>query len=217
MGVIETTSNINHPDGKIVLVNGTVLDCEKKQISVDEISDDSMKLDDTGEFLIIGEKKPKKNTDKAKKSVDVEFEMQKDFFLKHALFLYEHRDKVLADSKMFLTPIPLRCGLAYTGHSGFMNPTLGIWLEWLENCKGSVMHDKNGNTKLLFHLAGSPLSGMNSCATVDASGNVEQYQCHPFKDYWVPFTRINTRYTEAKILYESYDLEAVVKILEGVC
>ena len=138
-----------------------------------------------------------------------------------ALFLqYTHRliaesDRILADSRMFLAPVPIRNGLAYTGTAGLRNPTLGVYIEWWRNHKCAWAEDKRGALRPLYYIAGSPFSGRNSCNCVDAAGKHTLVSVNQFSSVWSSFAKINSRYTETKRLYDAYTLEEVIERLFG--
>ena len=138
-----------------------------------------------------------------------------------ALFLqYTHRliaesDRILADSRMFLAPVPIRNGLAYTGTAGLRNPTLGVYIEWWRNHKCAWAEDKRGALRPLYYIAGSPLSGCNKCAYIGPEGDGCTVSVYPFSPVWRSFMSVNAHYTEAKQLYEAYSLEEVIEILFG--
>ena len=180
--IIETEEkDVRHPEGKILLKNGNVLDCYEKEDRPERI------------------KKP-----------------WKELFLKEAFFLYEHRDAVYADSRMFLTPLPFDNNLAYTGTSGLRNATLGVYLEWWDNCERAILKDKGEVTALTYFIAGSPLSGSNHCNVVNRRGESKSIVFNsPFTEIWGSFMRINQRYTEAKQIYQAYSLEETVAKLRG--
>ncbi len=138
---------------------------------------------------------------------------QKELFVNNAFYLLAHKERILSDSRMFLCPVPIQNGLAYTGTSGFHKPTLGIYIEWWLNCEGTLRTDKKGRRSLVYHLAGSPLSGANQCCTVDEKGKIKSVTLLPFKNYWSPFMKINQRYTQAKNKYQAYTLQQVLDIL----
>jgi hypothetical protein len=92
---------------------------------------------------------------------------------------------------------------------------LGVYLEWWLNCESALVFNGIGKKKLVYQIAGSPLSGRNSCGVVDENGKTETESIHPFSSLWPIFMRINNRYDEAKGLYQAYTLEQVVKILDG--
>ena len=122
----------------------------------------------------------------------------------------------VTDSRMFLAPVPVQSGLAYIGTSGFRRPTLGVYVEWWMTCIPAIISRLHNDTWLVYYIAGSPLSGMNCCDIVNANGECRSENLpNPFRAIWGPFTNINTRYDEAKVRYEAYSLEEVVKLLEA--
>ena len=135
-------------------------------------------------------------------------------FIENAFFLYEHREQILSDSRMFLCPIAVEHSIAYTDSSGLREPTLGIYLEWWMNCKGVLRVGDNGARSLVYYLAGSPLSGANGCAAIREDGKSERVELSPFSEYWKSFMHINKRYDNAKSCYEAYTLQQVIDFLK---
>lgn len=160
-------------------MNGAVLECFPKESHQDDFVPDKMKLDATGTYLSIGNKpcKPLPRT-----TEDVE--QQKKLFTDNAFYLLAHSERIMRDSRMFLAPVAVQNVLAYTGTSGFHTPTLGIYLEWWNECSVALRTDKDGNRSLVFHLAGSPLSGTNHCAEVFEDGRIEPIQVSSFISHW---------------------------------
>ena len=204
MGKISSNSN------SIVLMNGAVLECYPKESPQTDFVTDKIQLDTTGAYLSIGNKpcKPLPNSTEEK-------ERQKKLFTDNAFYLLAHSERIMRDSRMFLAPVAIQNGLAYTGTSGFNAPTVGIYLEWWNECSIALRTDKDGNRSLVFHLAGSPLSGANHCAEVYEDGRTESVQVSSFISHWKPFVNINTRYDEAKHIYQAYTLEQVLDILHA--
>lgn len=208
--MMETKENdICHPDGKILLLNGNVLDCYPKSDPSAVIQKDRLELDRTGEYLRVGKPLGKKPAGESREKEDWE-----DLFFKEAFFLFENKDRILSDSRMFLTPLPFRNGLAYTGSSGLNNATLGIYMEWWDSCEKAVIKYNGEVIALTYHIAGSPLSGSNHCSAVTRKGQsvTVQFQ-NPFYDIWGSFMQINQRYAEAKQIYQAYSLEETIAIL----
>lgn len=202
--IIETEEkDVRHPEGKIQLMNGNVLDCYPKTDQPCAIVRDKLSLDTTGEFLQIG-----KSRGLGKKTP--ERPAWERLFLQEAFYLYEHREQIMADSRMFLTLLPFKNGLAYTGTSGLNQATLGIYLEWWDDCEKAVIREKDKVEALTYFIAGSPLSGANHCSAVDRKGQSVTMQFSPFSPIWSSFMRINQRYTEAKQRYQSYTLEETI-------
>lgn len=192
------------PDNRIVLVNGNELVCYPKAKQPKIYSEDTLSLDKSGEYLAVGSKPvvKKETTDK-----DI------DFFYKNAFLFYRNAHRILTDSRMFLTPVPVQSGLAYTGTSGFHYPTLGVYVEWWLNGDANITKDENGREALTCHIAGSPLSGINHCTCVYPDGKIGGISHYPFNNVWSTFMKINNRYTKAKLMYEAYTLTEVVDIL----
>lgn len=176
--IIETEEkDVRHPEGKILLRNGNVLDCYPEK----------------NRFQIKGKSEP-----------------LEELFFREAFFLFEHKEQILSDSRMFLTPLPFKNGLAYTGPSGMNNATLGVYLEWWEDCEKAVVRKKDQVEALTYFIAGSPLSGANTCSAIDRKGRSVTMHFSPFRPIWSSFMRINQRYTEAKQIYQAYTLEETV-------
>ncbi|MCQ2286139.1 MAG: hypothetical protein MJZ76_04615 [Bacteroidales bacterium] len=211
----ENDGKVVFPENKIVLLNGTELDCYPKAIQPQKIQSDNLKLDTTGEYLSFHRKSRKQIALKKerKEKANPEKDMLKSFFLQHAVDFYQHAERILSDSRMFLAPVPITNGLAYTGTSGLSNPTLGIYIEWWLTNERACRNEKEG-LLLTYHIAGSPLSGRNNCSCVNSLGETEPISYEPpFSDIWHSFMAINTRYTEAKQRYEAYSLYEVWEIL----
>lgn len=174
-----------HPDGKILLLDGTELTCYEKQ----DVTDDKIDEEEKKRLLKL--------------------------FIGNAFYLLTRRERILSDSRMFLCQVPSKSGLMYSGHSGFQKPTLGIYLEWWRDCPGAMITGKDGTRSLVYHLAGSPLSGANWCKSVDENGEIHEAKFNSFINQWRPFVGINTRYTNAKQRYLAYSLEEVLEILHA--
>ena len=193
----------------ITLLDGREIPCYPKG-EPDTPTDNSMKLDATGQYLTIGRKKP------AIRSASPEEILALKFFTDHAFLFLKHRDRILSDSRMFLAPVAVNNHLAYFGTSGFQNSTLGVYLEWWLTCKHATIE---GNTPdecwLVYFIAGSPLSGANSCGIVNPSGECKTTSLRGvFPKVWQSFVKVNTRYDKAKASYEAYTLEEVVELLQ---
>ena len=115
-------NKLSSNSNSIVLMNGAVLECYPKPQT--DFVTDKIQLDTTGTYLSVGNKpcKPQPNSTEEK-------ERQKKLFTDNAFYLLAHSERIMRDSRMFLTPVAIQNGLAYTGTSGFHAPTLGIYLE----------------------------------------------------------------------------------------
>lgn len=198
------------PEGKIALTNGKVLDGYLKSDQPAVIKPDDLAVDESGIYLSVeGRSGEEKRPAKCQESWE-------DLFLSEAFFLYESRDRILSDSRMFLTPTPFKNNLAYSGTAGLSDATLGIYIEWWETCEKARIMEEGKLRALTYIFAGSPLTGINKCSAVNRNGNRESVSFpSPFYDIWEPFMMINTRYTEAKQLYQAYSLEETVSLLRN--
>lgn len=196
----------------LTLMNGIVLDCYPLKHTEARV-DNEMRLDTTGKYLSIGKSKHRRD---AASKTDKEKEKEKKLFLNNAFLFLQNKDRIMSDSRMFLCPVPIQNGLAYTGTAGFNHPTLGVYLEWWLCCEKARIHKDNKTKWLVYFISGSPLSGANKCGIVNEKGDIDSEFLCPFSPVWMSFTSINKRYDEAKSLYQAYTLEEVVNKLEEV-
>lgn len=191
----------------IELIDGSGLECYPILVeNVEEISS-AFSLDTTGQYLSIGRRKPLPDRRQ-------EEQYQDRLLYENAFLFLANADKILSDSRLFLAPIGVVNGMAYTGTSGFSKPTLGIYIEWwLYHKEGSF--DKDGNP--IWFISGSPLSGASACSSVDRKGKLHHrvYSPEGFRGSWTTFTDVNNRYNEAKTKYMAYTLEEAIDILKG--
>ena len=184
MGIIKTKDDFKHPEEKIQLLNGTVLDCYPLEQPAAA---------------------PRSNEEKHEEI---------NLFVSSAFRFLKYRNRIMSDSRMFLCPVPIQNGLTNIGTSGFHHPTLGVYIEWWLSCESAMICSGIETNKVVYHIAGSPLSGSNRCGVVDENGKTETESIHPFSSLWPIFMRINNRYDEAKSLYQAYSLKQVVEILD---
>jgi len=210
MGNIKTKESVNHPEGCIQLLDGSVIKGYASDQIVEEI-DNTLRLDTTGVYLRLDNKKREEN----KSETELNEEEEK-LFLKNAWYFYNHAKEIYADSRKFLAPVPVQSGIAYSGTSGFHNPTLGVYVEWWHSCDKAVI-ELNGEKWLLWHIAGSPLSGSNKCSIVNAEGKSQIYSSRAFIEVWPSFMRVNTRYDECKLKYMAYTLEKTIDLIKSEC
>lgn len=207
MAIIDLNAlSTEFPANRIVLINGSELVCYPKSDQPESIVEDELSLDLSGKYLTVGSKPVSRPETKEKDDL-------KHFFYKNAFLFYRNAHRIMSDSRMFLAPVPVHSGLAYTGTSGFHYPTLGVYVEWWLNCDTDVTKDKKGRDALTCRIAGSSLSGSNHCTCVYPDGKIGDISHSPFINVWSTFVKINKRYTEAKQTYEAYTLSEVVELL----
>ena len=199
-------------ENHIELIDGTRIEAFLKTEQPETIKDDNLTLDTTGEYLQIGrrKKRPKRDIEK-----DTKAQQQGELFCRNMHRLIAQSNAILADSRMFLARLPIQNNLAYFGTSSMNNPTLGVYIEWWKHHKCAWVDDELGEKQPLVYISGSPLSGCNQCAYVDADGNSYGVSVYPFAPVWQSFMAVNTRYIEAKQRYEAYTIEEVIERLFG--
>ena len=168
-------------------------------------------LDTTGEYLQIGRHKP----NAIKQDQNAEKQEAQKLFLDNAFLFLANRERILSDSRMRLAPVPLQSGLAYTGTNGFRNPTLGVYLEFWMNCPQAAWIAEDGRKHLVYRIAGSPLTGRNSCGIVYENGTTKNVQLPYFRNLWRTFMEINRKRNAEMQTNKSYSLPMVVEILKG--
>ena len=202
--------NLSFMNDKITLIDGSQLDCYPIALPPEDTASDEFSLDTTDEDLQ-SVKKPHFVTDKELAERRKQEEIDAKLFYEHAHLFLANADKILSDSRLFLAPVNIISGLAYTG--GFRRPTLGVYIEWWLYHKDASI-DAKGNP--IWFISGSPMSGNNACSTVDRKGKTHRAQLNgSFSDVWGSFAKVNDRYNEFKGRYMAYDLKEVIDILEG--
>ena len=143
----------------------------------------------------------------------MEMTEQEKLFLENVFTFVANKEKIYADERMFLTPVPVINGLAYVGSGGFRNPCLGVYLRWWDECPEASVLGENGTAWLVWSIAGSPLSGRNSCAIVNGAGQVKMYSAPSFGPLWHKFIEINRQYADVP-RNNAYSLEKTVNLLK---
>lgn len=197
---------------QINLIDGSELECYPIALQPEVAETDNLALDTTGQYLQI-ETKPHFDTDKEIEARRKQEAVDAKLFYEHAHLFLANADKILTDSRLFLAPVHIVNGLAYTGTSGFRKLTLGVYIEWWLYHKDASIDVKG---RPIWFISGSPLSGSNACSAVDRKGKTHRAQLNGrFSAVWRSFMEVNTRYTEVKGRYMAYDLKEVIDILEG--
>lgn len=191
----------------IRLQDGNVIRGYPKQDAIVELCKETPMLDTTEEYLSIRKKPAKPKPTDGKES-----NLQK-LFTDNAFLILANRERIMSDSRMLLTPVSVRNGLAYSG--AFQTATLGVYIEWWLNCPYSVLFDEKDDTMaLIWYLSGSPLCGGNLCSMVTEDSKTETVRVPFFKKLWPKFTDILADYYDAKELYQAYTLSKVIDILK---
>ncbi len=136
------------------------------------------------------------------------------FFYEHAFFFLDHAKEILADSRMFLAPVPVCNGLALCSALGLANPTLGEYIEWWQTCPNATIFE-DGEKWLVWRFGGVSFNGCNICEAVNRNGEVRKVKVHPFAELFKPYLKICARYNDARLSMAAYTLPEVYALLKG--
>ncbi len=154
-----------------------------------------------GELMTQKEYLKRRNAELARVTDDDRAEQK--CFLENAFLFYSATERILSDESLAFIPVPFENNLAYIGTSGLRDATLGVYVKWWQRYKGAVSFEKKSwlvgkpiDPRLLYFIAGSPLSGSNGCSEVNPDGVSYKRVLSPFIDAWQSFMNVNKSYTE---------------------
>ncbi len=146
-------------------------------------------------------------------------------FLENAFLFYAGTKRILDDDALAFIQVPFNNNLAYTGTSGLRGATLGTYVYWWQIYEDALIlgekseiSGKNSAPRLLYHIAGSSLSGCNRCGAVDLDGVTSKYVVpFPFFNAWKSFMEANRNYTtkEESERQSTLTLQDAVRILRN--
>ena len=126
----------------------------------------------------------------------------------HAHFLLANRERIFADSRMFLAPVNVMSGAAYIG--ALPKPCVGTYLEWWL---------RRGKDELAYHVSGSPLSGANVSKSIAKDGRLMPLLASPsgapFLSLMREFENAHKRYHAERERFDAYSLWEVIQRLRG--
>ena len=129
-----------------------------------------------------------------------------EIFKKNAHFLFENRERIFADSRMFLAPVNVMSGAAYIGT--LVKPTVGTYIEWWL---------RRGKEELAYFVSGSPLSGANVSSAIAKDGSLVPLRPDGiFLNLVKEFTDSHKRYIDERRKFEAYSLLEVVMRLKNI-
>ena len=129
-----------------------------------------------------------------------------ELFEKNAHFLFENRERIFADSRMFLAPVNVMSGAAYIG--SLVKPTVGTYIEWWL---------RRGKEELAYFVSGSPLSGANVSRAIAKDGSLVPLPSPGiFLNLVKEFANAHKRYIAERRCFESYSLLEVVMRLKNI-
>ena len=129
-----------------------------------------------------------------------------EIFKENAHFLFENRERIFADSRMFLAPVNVMSGAAYIG--SLVKPTVGTYIEWWL---------RRGKDELAYFVSGSPLSGANVSKAIAKDGSLVPLQSLGiFLNLMKEFSDAHKRYLAERRRFEAYSLLEVVMRLKNI-
>ena len=134
-----------------------------------------------------------------------------ELFRQSLSLLWRYRERILSDSRMFLTPIAEPNGLVYLG--AFPAATLGAYIELWTLCDAALLTDERGIQHFVTRVAGSPLSGSNRCTLVSEEGEVSTRSVRDFSSLWRPLRGLIRRYRKPQATAQHYTLTEVLTLL----
>lgn len=140
----------------------------------------------------------------------IELTPEQLMFVNSAWLLYNNSERILSDPRMAFAPINMPNGLMYCGDKAFKGATIGVYLEWWQECEKAVVTDEDGHRHLIVYFGGSVLSGWNKCNMVDEDGNVSEIRVQAFPTLWHSFARICHRYANGEKPADPFCLEEVI-------
>lgn len=143
------------------------------------------------------------------------FNEEQKLFMESAWLLYNNRSHILSNPCMANAPISMPNGLMYCGDKAFRGATIGVYLEWWQECEKAIVTDEHGHRHLIVCFGGSVLSGWNKCYAVTEDGTVSETRVQGFPTLWRPFSQICHRYADGEKPEEPYCLEEVICRLTG--
>ncbi len=173
------TNQFKDADGLLQLMNGTVLGCYNRPASKNLLP----------------------TSDEDRKDLT-------QLFLAHAFVFLENRDRILSDSRMFLTPVPAPLGMEGT------QPTLGIFVEWWKSCVWSCIMEPNGRKWLVYQMRHDHLREVTYCRVVNPQGEISPRTLTPYGALSSSFKSLCRRYEDKQKRYDAYTLREVLDIFE---
>lgn len=132
-----------------------------------------------------------------------------NLFKESVWLILNNSERIMNDSRMFLTPIYSQSFSPFFSNS---RPRIGTFLEWWLQYP-EYSRDKYGNP--IYCISGNPMTGSHSCHAIDIEGNYRKATEKSFLHILTSFGRVNSLYKNAKLTCKCYDLLDVINILRN--
>lgn len=145
---------------------------------------------------------------------NVELTDDQKLFLENAFLFFRHKDRILADVRMYNCKVPFESELPGLIAYGFLRPTLKTYLNWWQNCEQALIRKEDETEWLVYKISGNPSYGVNNCGIVNKDGEIGTERILPFSPLWHCFTAANDHFYEFDDEDEVYTLMEIVEILK---
>ena len=124
----------------------------------------------------------------------------------NAHFLFEHKEDILSNSRLFFAPINIQSGAAYTG--ALFKPTLGTYIEWW------IARNEEA---LALYVSGSPLSGANVSKAITKTGKLVLLKPNgTFLNLMKEFNSMHKQYLDVRKECDAYTFEETLNVLKNL-
>lgn len=151
-------------------------------------------------------KKDKKQNSDSKNTLTDELQL----FMQSAWLLYDNCERILSEPRMAYAPINMHNGVLWVGSKVFKTATVGVYLDWWQECSLAVINDENGPQNLMVRFVGSALTWVNKCTMIAKDGTISETSVKGFKNIWLPFIKICRRYADSEQPEQPFSLAEVV-------
>ena len=145
---------------------------------------------------------------------NVELTNYQRLFLDNAFLFFRHKDRILAESRMYNCEVPFQNGSEFRMIPGYGRATLRTYLEWWQTCDGALILKDDGTEWLMYQILGTPRMRINTCGIVNKEGVTEKLTIDPCPPLCASFIAANCHFYEYDETDDAYMLTTIVDILK---
>lgn len=211
----------------LILSDGTRLRLYPKDKPVVDAKTEAEKDERNYRKFLAGDKF-EKDDDHRYPSIDRRDEVRK-LFRENAFLFYDSSDRILSDSRLFLTQTYTHFGMCPVGISDIpLGAFVEFWKYFYHNQKDSYWEgDKriiltpeegeyiSGRDSLITSASGS-LGGAHTCTEVFRDGRVKYPSFRAYNELWQVMLTLKSRYPDERLeKCKAYTIEKAIEILKG--
>lgn len=140
---------------------------------------------------------------------DVKLQENQKLFLDNAFLFFKHKDRILADARMYSCQVPFKSGF------GFLRPTLRTYLYWWHTHENALILKEDESEWLVYFITGNPMTGSNKCEIVNKDGDKDWKQIIPFAAVHTSFSAAKLQGKASDYADNTYTLREIVDILKN--